>query len=218
MLSQNLKTYLNGSMVVWLTACAGFNPVIDTAGYSFQRSVSSQEKSYVPGFEYLEVEWQGRKSAMALGYRSVNAGQTDEYWYSSQGEMLKLQNGRIVQVLGMTREVRRIYAKTPVWVDLTSQKLPTVWLKTIDVMPSYRFGVQEFVITQQVTPKSIDQLVGKDVTHWIAEEVKSKDDTGKTWIYKQKFALANNVVIYSEQCVAKDMCFRLKPLGVVVPK
>ncbi len=205
-------------MLLCLTACAGFNPVTDTAGYFFQSRVSSPENSYVPGFEYLEVEWEGRKSVMALGYRLVNASQTDEHWYTSQGEMLKLQNGRIVQVLGMVREVRRLSTNTPLWTDLTSRKLPVVWSQTKDVMPGYRFGLQEFVITQQVEPTSTEHSHSRAATHWIAEEVKSKDASGRTWIYKQKFALANKESVYSEQCVAKDMCFKLRPLGVVVPK
>lgn len=215
---ENLKIPLLGAVLLCLTACAGFNPVTDTAGYFFQSSVSAQEKRYVPGFEYLEVEWQGRKSAMALGYRSLNSAQTDEHWYTSQGEMLKLQNGRIVQVLGMTREVRRLSTNTPPWTNLISHKLPVVWSQTKDVMPDYRFGLQEFVITQQMNPTSAEQSLIKGATHWIAEEIKSKDATGKTWIYQQKFALANDRVIYSEQCIARDMCFKLKPLGVVVPK
>ncbi len=183
-----------------------------------QSSVSSLEKNYVPGFEYLEVEWQGRKSAMALGYRSISGTQTDEHWYTSQGEMLKLQNGRIVQVLGMTREVRRISTNMPLWTDLTSRKLPAAWSQTKDVMPGYRFGLQEFVISQQIEPTSTEHSLSQVATHLIAEQIKSKDASGKTWIYKQKFVLANNAVVYSEQCVAHDMCFKLRPLGVVVPK
>lgn len=215
---QILKTSLYSAVLGGLTACAGFNPVTDTAGYFLQSSVSSPEKNYMPGFEYLEVEWHGRKSAMALGYRSISGTQTDEHWYTNQGEMLKLQNGRIVQVLGMTREVRRLSSNTPSWTNLTSRKMPVVWSQTKDVMPGYRFGLQEFVITQQVEPTSTEQSLSKAATHWIAEEIKSKDASGKTWVYKQKFALVNNEVVYSEQCVAKDMCFNLKPLGVVVPK
>ena len=218
MKSYKLKTSLCCAVLAFLAACAGSNPVTETAGYFFRSSVSAQEKNYVPGFEYLEVEWQGRKSAMALGYRSLNGAQTAEHWYTSQGEMLKLQNGRIVQVLGMTREVRRLSTNTPSWTDLILHKLPVVWSQTKDVMPDYRFGLQEFVITQQVNPKSDEQSLIKGATHWIAEEIKSKDAIGKTWIYQQKFALANDKVIYSEQCVARDMCFKLKPLGVVVPK
>lgn len=215
---QNFKTNISFAAIVGLTACSGFNPVTDTAGYFFQSGVSSLEKTYVPGFEYLEVEWLGRKSVMALGYRSVSGTHTDEHWYTNQGEMLKLQNGRIAQVLGMTRELRRLSNNSPSWTDLTSRKLPVGWSQTKDVMPGYRFGLQEFVITQQVDPTSTEQSLSKVATHWIAEEIKSKDASGKTWIYKQKFALANNQVVYSEQCVAQDMCFKLRPLGVVMPK
>lgn len=212
------KTAIQSVILLGLAACAGLNPVTDTAGHFLQSSIFSPETTYSPGFEYLEVEWQGRKSAMALGYRSIRGTLTDEHWYTSQGEMLKLQNGRIVQVLGMTREVRRLSTNTPAWTDLTSRKLPVVWSQTKDVMPGYRFGLQEFLITQQVEPTTNELSLSRSATHWIAEEIKSKDAIGKTWIYEQKFALAKNEVVYSEQCVAQDMCFKLRPLGVVVPK
>lgn len=201
-----------------LGGCQGFNPVTDTAGHFLRSNKNAEKMAYLPGFEYLEVEWQGRKAAMALGYRENKGSQVSEYWYSGQGEMLKLLNGRIVQVLGMTQEVRSLSTNTPSWADLLSHRLPVVWSQTKDTMPGYRYGLQEFVISQQVIPTRVETALVNTTDGWVLEEIKSKEESGKTWIYQQKFALANDRVIYSEQCVARDMCFKLKPLGVVVPK
>jgi hypothetical protein len=199
-----------------LTGCQGFNPVTDTAGYFWNDKKARANLS--PGFEYLEVEWQGRKAYMALGYRETQGPNVSEHWYSGQGEMMKLVNGRIVQVFGMTHEVRSVTTNSPVWNDVLTHRSPIVWYQTKDLMPRYRYGLQEFVKTQQITPNPSEKALASDASAWLVEEVRSKDEKGKPWVYQQKFALLGDRVIYSEQCVAQEMCFKLKPLGVVVPK
>lgn len=201
-----------------ISGCQGVNPVTDTAGYFFHSNLSQTNSSFKPGFEYLALEWQGRKTALALGYRSVQDSQVVEHWYSGQGEVLTLRNGRIVQANGMTQEVRYTSTNLPVWAELLAHRLPVVWSQTKDTMPGYRYGLQEFVISQQVTPNKSEANLLITPAQWVLEEVKSKQISGQAWIYEQKFALQNNLVMYSEQCVAHDMCFKLKPLGVVVPQ
>lgn len=203
-------------MFLVLAGCQGFNPVTDTAGYFFQSNLSQNNANFKPGFEYLALEWKGRKTALVLGYRNVQGSQVIEHWYSGQGELLTLRNGRIVQANGMTQEVRKTATNLPVWSELLAHRLPVVWTQTKDTMPGYRYGLQEFVISQQVTPKQSEIKLLNAPAHWVLEEVKSKQINGQTWIYEQKFALQNERVIYSEQCVAYDMCFKLKPLGVVL--
>jgi hypothetical protein len=201
-----------------MLGCQGFNPVTDTAGYFFQSNWSQKNGIFKPGFEYLELDWQGRKTALALGYRNIQGSQVVEHWYSGQGEVLKLHNGRIVQVNGMTQEVRYTSTDLPVWAELLAHRLPVVWSQTKDTMPGYRYGLQEFVISQQVTAIRAEASLLREPAQWVLEEVKSKQISGQMWIYQQKFAIQNDRVIYSEQCVAYDMCFKLKPLGVVVPQ
>lgn len=204
------------AMLVLLAGCQGFNPVIDTAGHFW--AGKAQKDIFSPGFEYLEVEWQGRKAAMALGYRETKGAQVSEHWYSGQGEMIKLVNGRVVQVLGMTKEIRNALGAPPVWADLLEHRSPVVWSQTKEVMPLYRYGLREFFLSQQSTPAAADKAIASEATAWVIEEVKSKNEKGTPWIYQQKFALLGDKVIYSEQCFAPEMCFKLRPLGVVVPK
>lgn len=199
-----------------LAGCQGFNPVTDTAGHFF--SNKNTKDSFSAGFEYLEVEWQGRKVAMALGYREMNGSNIIEHWYSGQGEMLKLFNGRVVQVLGMTQEVRHVDTNTPIWSDILAHRLPIVWSQTKEVMPGYRYGLKEYVITQQVNPNKAEKTLITDATAWVLEKIKGKDEKGRIWNYQQKFALNGDKVIYSEQCLASEMCFKLRPLGEVVSK
>ena len=211
-----IRQVLALAVTMILAGCQGFNPVTDTAGHFF--SNKNTKASFSAGFEFLEVEWQGRKAAMALGYRETNGSNIIEHWYSGQGEMLKLINGRVVQVLGMTQEVRHVVTNTPVWSDILAHRLPMVWSQTKEVMPGYRYGLKEYVITQQVNPSAAEKTLITDATSWVLDEIKSKDEKGKVWIYQQKFALNGDKVIYSEQCLAPEMCFKLRPLGVVVSK
>lgn len=203
-------------MLLVSAGCQGFNPVIDTAGHFW--AGKEKRENFSVGFEYLEVEWQGRKAAMALGYRETKGTQVNEHWYSGQGEMIKLVNGRVVQVLGMTKEVRQVLGVPPVWADLLAHRLPVAWSQTKEVMPLYRYGLQEYFLSQQITPTALDKAIGSEATAWVVEEVRSKSENGMPWIYQQKFALLGDKVIYSEQCVAPEMCFKFRPLGVVVPK
>jgi Group 4 capsule polysaccharide lipoprotein gfcB, YjbF len=217
MIRQTFATYiLRHAMLLVLPGCQGFNPVIDTAGHFW--AGKAHKNSFSPGFEYLEVEWQGRKAAMALGHRETKGAQVNEHWYSGQGEMIKLVNGRVVQVLGMTKEVRHALGTPPAWADLLTHRSPVVWSQTKEVMPLYRYGLQEYFLSRQSTPTASEKAIASEATAWVVEEVKSKTEKGMPWIYQQKFALVAGKVIYSEQCVAPEMCFKLKPLGVVVPK
>ncbi len=217
MIRQTFTTHIvRYAMLLVLAGCQGFNPVIDTASHFW--ASKAQKDSFSPGFEYLEVEWQGRKAAMALGYRDTKGAQVSEHWYSGQGEMIKLVNGRVVQALGMTKEVRQVLGAPPVWADLLAHRSPVVWSQTKEVMPLYRYGLREYFLSQQITPTASEKAVASEATAWVVEEVKSKNEKGMPWIYQQKFALVGGKVIYSEQCVAPEMCFKLRPLGVVVPK
>jgi hypothetical protein len=204
------------AMLLVLAGCQGFNPVIDTAGHFW--AGKAQKDTFSQGFEYLEVEWQGRKAAMALGYREIKGTQVNEHWYSGQGEMIKLVNGRVVQVFGMTKEVRNVLGDPPLWADLLMHRSAVTWSQTKEVMPLYRYGLQEYFLSQQSTPKASEKAIASEATAWVVEEVKSKTEKGTPWIYRQKFALLGDKVIYSEQCVAPEMCFKFKPLGAVVPK
>lgn len=211
-------TFFNFSvltLIFALSGCQGLNPVNDTAGYLFRSK--SPKVNFLKGFEYLEIEWRGRTSTMVLGYRESQGSQVSEHWYSGQGEMLQLINGRIVQVIGMTKEVRNVSSYPPAWTDILTDQSSVAWMQTKEVMPRYRIGLQEFMMSRQSTPAASEKALAADATGWIIEEVKSKNEKGMPWFYQQKFALISNRVVYSEQCVTHEMCFKLKPLGVVVP-
>lgn len=157
----------------------------------------------------------GRKTALALGYRTVNGIDVEEHWYSGTGEMLVLRNGRLSQVMGMTKEMRRTSREGPSWSQLEASYSPLTWMRKRDVQPGYRYGVDEYVTSEIRQIKLSDQ----DQTQtWAFERVSSKSADGREWRYLERFQLDKGVVVFSEQCVSPKMCFKLKPLGIVVKK
>lgn len=196
-----------------LAACQGFNASTDTIGFAFSSALNSNTATYLPGFEYIEVEFDGKKTALALGYRDFNGQDVEEYWYSGTGEMLALRNGRLFQVMGMTNEVRQTSREVPSWSQLQANHLPLTWMRTRDVQPGYRYGLNEYVTSEVRQSKRSES---EQIQTWVFERVSSKTADGREWRYQERFQLDKGVVVFSEQCIAPQMCFKLKPLGVVV--
>lgn len=216
-------------LVVALTlqGCRGSNPVYDTLTNVLPWS--QQYANLQPGFEYLWVSVDGKASVMALGARETRGNAVHEHWYTGQGEMLHLVDGRVQQALGFTHELRQQTGAPPAWgsfaaqlgqvsmKDQTQSTKDVVWTRQLDVMPGYRFGVQETVVSRTVAePARLPEGVPANA-QWVADEVRGKKANGLPWVYAQRFALANNRVVYSEQCLAPAVCLKLRPLGVVVP-
>lgn len=198
-----------------LVACQGVNPVVDTFASLVPKGTSGN--TYLPGLEYLQVSLDGRHAAMALGYRQVKGLDVHEHWYSGQREMLHLANGRIVEVQGMTHEVRKQSDKVPSWQELTESKRPLVWSRTKDLMPGYRYGQVEYIISQWVEPTAKEAALVNQPAQWFIEQVKSKTTDGREWLYNETYAVVNRQVVYSQQCVAPEVCLTLRPLEMAKP-
>ncbi len=207
------KYSLTFILISLLSACQGFNASTDTLGVVFSTVLNSSNTTYVPGFEYIEVELNGKKAALALGYRKVNGVDTEEHWYSGVGEMLTLRNGRLVEVLGMTSEVRQTSREIPKWDHLEVNHSPLTWMRTRNLHPGYRYGVKEYVTSEVKVNIQEDRQANQT---WVYENVQSERADGREWRYEEKFQLENGRVVFSEQCLAPNICFKLKPLGVVV--
>ena len=187
------------------------SPVFDT--FLAAWSPAERNPKFAANFEYLQVEFDGHKAYMALGRREVVNGKLHEYWYSAQREMMMLSNGRIEQVFGMTRELRQVNGEQPTWLSLLKQDHPVVWKRRLDLMPGYRYGVTEIVTGYRTNrPGHAPGDVAASAT-WIHETVKRQEPDDQISTYTQWFAIQEGNVVYSEQCLAAQMCFKLMPLG-----
>lgn len=209
------KRLINYMFLVLLSACQGFSASTDTLGFAFSSFLNSNKAFYLPGFEYLEVEFEGRKTLLVLGRRNVEGEDIEEQWYSGVGEMLSLRNGRLNEVFGMTSEMRQTSRNIPKWEQLQANRSPLTWMRTRELHPGYRYGVNEYVTSHANGNKQANLQNNQT---WVYESVLSQLANGREWLYQEKFQLENGRVVFSEQCVAHNLCFKLKPLGVMVSK
>ena len=204
-------------VVLTMLGCRS-NPTYDTL-----TTLLPWKKQYAqvqPGFEYLWVSVQGRVSLMALGERKVQGNTPDEqvheYWYTGQGEMLYLLNGRIQEAKGFTHEWRAQNSAQPAWTGLLTSQRALTWRRQLDVMPGYQYGLVTHLTSYPIaTPKALPEGVSAQA-RWAEDTVVAKNQQGRAWLFKQKFAVLEGQVVYSEQCVSDSFCLKLRPLGVVV--
>lgn len=191
-----------------LSACANLNASLETVRGLWR----PPGPVFAKGFEYLEVTVDGRRSVMALGSREQQRGAWVEQWFSGQGEMLELRDGRIHRVLGMTREVRHTQVSAPGWQALVGPSDGAHWTRQRQVMPGYQ------VRSEQVSTRPLAKAMpAQPEASWIEEAVATQLLDGRPWRYSERFALQQGRVVYSEQCIAPDLCFKLRPLGVPQP-
>jgi len=170
------------------------------------------------GFEYLLIEINGRKTAMALGNREevLDAGRVvvHERWYSGHREMIHMVDGRIQTAFGLTVEWRGQRSAPPSWTALTGSEQPVNWRRELDVMPGYRFGQTDQIQTQLSSAPRGAPAMPADAL-WVSDTVRSPQPVGGDWLFVQHFALQQGRVVYSEQCLSPDVCFKFKHLGLI---
>ena len=171
-----------------------------------------------PGFEYIQIEIDGRKTAMALGSREVlmhqGQQQIHERWYSGQREMIHMVDGRLHTAVGLTVEWRQQRSAPPTWEAVVQSKAGLIWQRELDIMPGYRFGHADQMLTRAGRAPPGAPALPAD-TRWFSDEVRSPQALGGDWVFVQHFAVQQGRVVYSEQCLAPTVCFKFKPLGMV---
>jgi hypothetical protein len=204
------------SILLCLSGCQAVNPTLDT----LLTLLPSKDPALMVdrGFEYLLIEIDGRKTAMALGSREVlvQHGQTQvhERWYSGQREMLHMVNGRLHTAVGLTVEWRDQRSSPPTWEAVGLADGSLAWARELDIMPGYRFGQIDQLQTHiGSAPKGAPTLPAG--TRWFSDSVRSPQPLGGEWVFAQHFALHQGRVVYSEQCLAPSVCFKFQSLGLI---
>jgi len=201
-------------LAVAVSGCSSASQaIVDTARSVWGGPAAADSARLNPRFRYLRVSVDGRVALLVLGYVDPHPQGRIEVWYSAQHEVLKLQNGRIVGATGLTTEWRRVTLPAlPDWSALVASPQPLEWTRTRDVMPGYRYGVEDRLRLTRIAPPEETQLVGKGSGNLIwFEETVTSDVPGERALPPVRYALdlraAGEPVVYGEACLARDLCF-----------
>lgn len=188
----------------------GSEAVLDTA-LSLRRTGPDAAKLN-PSYRYLRVVVDGRVALLVLGYIEPHPQGPIEVWYSAEREVLKLQNGRVVGALGLTTEWRRVALPAlPDWGTLLASSEPLRWTRTRDVMPGYRYGVEDRLTLTRIAPVDNSRLVGVDPASLTWFEETDAPAPGEEALPTVRYALdlraIGEPVVYGEACLTKELCF-----------
>jgi hypothetical protein len=158
---------------------------------------------------------------MTLGKRTLTQtpqGETvDEFWFTRGGEMLHTRNGRIHAMFGLPVEWRNNQSTPPTWQDTLSRSEASSWLRVRDEMPNYRYGVSDKITTIALAgPPKLDKLAlelaptPNTQIRWVQDKVETSNNKGQRWEFTQVFAIDQNKVVYSEQCISPVFCFQIQ--------
>jgi hypothetical protein len=210
----NFKRTVFFGVLFLLTGCQS-NPTFET--FTTLLPWTKRYSQVQAGFEYILVSANEHDALMALGERRFDESKNHlhERWYTGQGEMLYLVDGRIQQALGFTYEIRGQTHSAPHWNELINSRRELIWRRQMDLMPGFRYGVVENITSFRMhSPSKLPSSLPISV-QWVADLVESKSSDGLAWRYVQRFALQEGRVVYSEQCIGKELCLKIQHLGLL---
>lgn len=208
-------------LAVLLPACStSTNPIMQTMQYMVKPSGSVTGVNLNPDFRFMKVVVDGRVVFLALGNEDKDTGGVIEVWYSAEREVLRFQNGRLVGAVGLSTEWRSVALPVlPSWEMLSRAENPTRWTRTRDVMPGYRYGMQDALVVRRIAAPGKSEMQGVDpgTLTWFEEQVDtgtSLRDTGSApdkalplARYAVELRDGKEAVVYGEQCLAPELCF-----------
>lgn len=154
---------------------------------------------------------------MVLGYISPHRHGDIEVWYSARGEVIKVQNGRIVGTGGLETDWITVQA-SPSMPDWASVKPNGVNYERLrDVKPGYKDGILEklhiSLIDRQAFPQisHVPEGLRANPWQWFLETVTSPSVNR---LPPAIFAWGNrggaNAIVYSRQCLSDSYCLTLQ--------
>lgn len=173
-----------------------------------------------PAYRYLRVTANGKAALLVLGEIEQDAaGRPVEVWFSASKEVLRLQDGRLVGMIGLPVEWRTVQlpADLPRWNQLSA---PRQYLRQRDEMPGYRLGLTEQVTVRPITAPSKSGLLSAqpaglrwfEETSTPASNVESAPQLNAAALPPSRYAVitdgAASQVLYGEQCLTPALCLQ----------
>ena len=219
-----------------LSGCAAsMEAVVGTLRTAVRGEPGADAARLNPNFRYLRATVGSRVAFLALGNVESDPRGPVEVWYSAQKEVLRLQNGRLVGVVGLTTEWRAVaLPDLPAWSAVARSGEPVRWIRTRDLMPGYRYGVRDTLVLRAVAPPERTALLGRDPRSlsWFEERLAdepagrtvatllatpSEDLTLPPARYAVELREGGETVVYGEQCLARELCFTWQRWNAKLP-
>lgn len=183
---------------------------------------SLQDVKLNPLYRYLRVEAQGHLPVLlVLGYLDAHPQGDIEVWYSAQGEVIKIQNGRIVGTVGLGIDWRavRFPSAPPVWSEIPTQG--GAYQRLRDEMPGHRSAISDRLEIKPwpgLPPIALPTSLSVDQARSYAWFRELTVNTHAQPLPPAWFAWGLHrgqpTVVYSEQCLSASFCLRLQPWPV----
>jgi hypothetical protein len=193
---------------VGLVSC-GHTPVTLTLSEALGTGKQIDSIKLNPNFRYLRVTVNGRTLLMVLGYKDPDAEGAIETWYSSEGEVIQIQNGRILATFGLETDWRSVrQPNLPSWTNLLA--LSSVkFTRQLDQMPGFRYGIVQPMHLYKIPTPGNALLRGLSPSELIWYEEKVLDSLHGSPSARYGLRMRDGVaeVVYADQCLSKDFCF-----------
>ena len=213
---RSLLGYCSLFCLLGLTAC-GHTPVSLTLFEVIGAGKSIDKITLNPNLSYLRVTVGGDRAVlMVLGYVEPTPNGPIETWYSSEGEVLKLQNGRVVATKGLAVDwVGTRYSSLHGWAEMV-RRMSSEFSRQTDQMPGYRFGIDETISIASVREPNNSNLVGvsADNLRWYEETVRGTSHGLPSARYGLRLTPSGPLLVYGEQCLSNDFCISWQPWPV----
>ncbi|WP_070059901.1 YjbF family lipoprotein [Variovorax boronicumulans] len=184
--------------------------MLDSARLLYRGESAATQPNFNPSYRYLRATVDGRVLYMVLGYIDQRAEGPVEVWYSGTGEVVRLLNGQLVGTTGLSIDWRDVrLANPPAWQAHTANT-PQTYARERDLMPGYRFGIRDDIARTSIAPPTDSALAGVPASalRWYEERSVSRPATASVppARFGVSFASGTPQVVYSEQCISRDLC------------
>lgn len=209
--SISLRVALIFLSVVMAGCSSAFQATGDTLVYALDPDRRVRTARLNPQFEYLRVVVDGRLALLARGVVDQREGRDLEVFFSADGEVLKLSGGRIEEFSNGKRHLlsRPADGSYPNW----NLRAPTVYQVLVDGRPGYQFSVlQQRVLQPLAAPPKSTNLKGIDPHSlaWFEESSADPQLALRRSLFGIRLEASGPQIVYSEQCIATDLCFSLQ--------
>ena len=208
------RILLAAAALAALVGCTGgMGAAVQSLREILPKAGGAESGALDPRFEYLRVT-RGRHVALLWrgSVEQSKSGRVDVY-YSSAGEVVRLQNGRIVGALGLATEWRRVEIEAPSWAAAAAAPAAARVVRVRDIMPGYVTDARELLELRRTAAPSRSALAAVDAAPlaWFEERVSRSAVPDALKLAPTRYAVDlerdGGVVVYAEQCLAPDLCF-----------